>query len=625
MADAAPDPLTTAEWKVMKIVWRLKSCSAPRRLPGGWGGVRLGADDGQDAPAEAGRQGAPGRHAGRVELPLQARAPGVEVALRRGRHAAGERAGGDGRATAGLHGQEEQAFPRRPRRTACPARPARRPCRGGVSHVDRRDAQRLGRPLGRLPREGDGGGEPPIRLPLARLAAPASAALGAPVARPLPAGPAEAGLPRADLAAGAAGGLLADPARLPFPPLGPRAHRGPAPPDGRPPRARAAHGPRNADPGGSPDDPDAGPPTGGRRRGSRPAADHATRARDGAGRGSGEPGLPARRRPDGRDAHAPGLDDPGEADAGLGGDRRGPPGAVRDQPGEDPPPDPRGPPPLRGRTGRGPGPARPRCGGTHAPALGDEPGADLARRGGTPAADGGDPARPGRGADAQPADLGPAARAGPRPAGRPVGRGLPAARPFGLLLPPGRLGVELDHRPAPRVCLRRRRPGGLEGLAARLRRGIPVDRRPFGRGGPPDRPGAGPVRVADVHPQPPRAHPRPPPQGPPGPVETRDHRPRGDRPGRPPLRPRPRRPARGRRRDGRRDPGQPARARLPPRRVRPSRRRSRSGKGCRGTSRRPSGRRRSAPTASAWRPPTKGGRTSPRRSRFGTWRPAPRP
>ena len=28
MAREAPDPLTTAEWKVMKIVWRLKSCAA---------------------------------------------------------------------------------------------------------------------------------------------------------------------------------------------------------------------------------------------------------------------------------------------------------------------------------------------------------------------------------------------------------------------------------------------------------------------------------------------------------------------------------------------------------------------------------------------------------------------
>ncbi len=28
MAQEAPDPLTAAEWKVMKIVWRLKSCAA---------------------------------------------------------------------------------------------------------------------------------------------------------------------------------------------------------------------------------------------------------------------------------------------------------------------------------------------------------------------------------------------------------------------------------------------------------------------------------------------------------------------------------------------------------------------------------------------------------------------
>jgi BlaI family transcriptional regulator, penicillinase repressor len=28
MAREAPDPLTAAEWKVMKIVWRLKSCAA---------------------------------------------------------------------------------------------------------------------------------------------------------------------------------------------------------------------------------------------------------------------------------------------------------------------------------------------------------------------------------------------------------------------------------------------------------------------------------------------------------------------------------------------------------------------------------------------------------------------
>ena len=28
MAHEAPDPLTVAEWKVMKVVWRLKSCAA---------------------------------------------------------------------------------------------------------------------------------------------------------------------------------------------------------------------------------------------------------------------------------------------------------------------------------------------------------------------------------------------------------------------------------------------------------------------------------------------------------------------------------------------------------------------------------------------------------------------
>ncbi len=28
MPGDAPEPLTTAEWKVMKIVWRLKACAA---------------------------------------------------------------------------------------------------------------------------------------------------------------------------------------------------------------------------------------------------------------------------------------------------------------------------------------------------------------------------------------------------------------------------------------------------------------------------------------------------------------------------------------------------------------------------------------------------------------------
>ena len=65
------EPLTPAEWKVMKIVWRRKQCAA-RDVYEETLGLRMGSFDRQVRPPPAGRQGVPNDHSGRKLLCLPA-------------------------------------------------------------------------------------------------------------------------------------------------------------------------------------------------------------------------------------------------------------------------------------------------------------------------------------------------------------------------------------------------------------------------------------------------------------------------------------------------------------------------------------------------------------------------
>ncbi len=108
------DRLTAAEWKVMKIVWRRKSCSSrdvyeEARMEHGW------------APTTTKtllRRLVEKSHLTRdprgYELSLPPGAAGLAVAGRGGRYAPGKHPRGHGRKTSGLHGQEEPAHSGRP-------------------------------------------------------------------------------------------------------------------------------------------------------------------------------------------------------------------------------------------------------------------------------------------------------------------------------------------------------------------------------------------------------------------------------------------------------------------------------------------------------------------------------
>ena len=324
---------------------------------------------------------------------------------------------------------------------------------------------------------------------------------------------------------------------------------------------------RRADPAGRPRAVSA---WAGRRRGARPApvppttaddpivvavagarADRRRRRRPGRRRRGRRPARPRRSRRDGPAARcrprpvlmlawAVVLGRP----AGCGSPGRS---------GRDPAADPRGGPGAR-RLGLVRRSTSRRSGATAgvrvAGPVGGQPEAHLAGRRRPAPADGRDAARPRRRPDAQAVDLGPAPRAGPRPPGRPLGRRSvqrlvqavfffhPAVHLANWIID------QLREYACDDAAL-----AAVQGLAARLRRGVPRRSSAGPSSGPPSpSPGARAVRVADADPPPAAPHPRQPADGPRAALAPADARPGGDGPGRPALRPA----ARRRRRTARR-------------------------------------------------------------------------